>query len=129
MYYITDTHSFIWYLTDDQRLSQKAYAIFEACDRGEEIIGIPTIVLAEMIHICEKKRANIKFKSILEKMSSSLNYQPLSLTMSIILKIIDLTQIPDMYDRIIIATASMINGTLITKDKDIRESNLVKTLW
>ena len=129
MYYITDTHSFIWYLTDDQRLSQKAYAIFEACDSGEEIIGIPTIVLAEMIHICEKKRVNIEFKSILEKMSSSLNYQPLSLTIGIILKIIDLIQIPDIHDRIIIATTSVVNGTLITKDKDIRESNLVKTLW
>ena len=129
MYYITDTHSFIWYLTDDQRLSQKAYTIFEACDRGEEIIVIPTIVLAEMIHICEKKRVKIEFKSILEKMSGSLNYQPLSLTMEIILKIIDLIQIPDIHDRIIIATTSVVNGTLITKDKDIRESNLVKTLW
>lgn len=129
MYYVTDTHSFIWYLTDDQRLSHRAYAIFEACDRGEEIIVIPTIVLAEMIHICEKKRVNVEFKSILEKMSSSLNYQPLSLTMEITLKIIDLAQIPDIHDRVIIATTSMINGTLITKDKKIRESNLVKTLW
>ena len=129
MYYITDTHSLIWYLTNDKRLSRKAYLIFEGCDRGEEIIVIPTIVLAEIIYICEKKRLNIEFKSILEKINNSLNYQPLSLTLDIILKIIDMIEIPDMHDRIIIASTSMIDGILITKDRTIRKSNLVKTLW
>ena len=129
MYYITDTHSLIWYLTNGKRLSRKAYLIFEGCDRGEEIIVIPTIVLAEIIYICEKKRLNIEFKSILEKINNSLNYQPLSLTLDIILKIIDMIEIPDMHDRIIIASTSMIDGILITKDRTIRKSNLVKTLW
>ena len=129
MYYITDTHSLIWYLTNDKRLSRKAYLIFEGCDRGEEIIVIPTIVLAEIIYICEKKRLNIEFKSILEKINNSLNYQPLSLTLDIILKIIDMIEIPDMHDRIIIASTSMIDGILITKDRTIRKSDLVKTLW
>ena len=129
MYYITDTHSLIWYLTNDKRLSRKAYLIFEGCDRGEEIIVIPTIVLAEIIYICEKKRLNIEFKSILKKINNSLNYQPLSLTLDIILKIIDMIEIPDMHDRIIIASTSIIDGILITKDRTIRKSNLVKTLW
>ena len=129
MYYVADTHSLIWYLTDDKRLSKNAYSIFEKCDKGEEIIVLPTIVLAETIYICEKKKSKIEFKLILEKINNSSNYQPFSLNMNIILKIKELTQISDIHDRIIIATTSLTDGILITKDRVIRNSRLVETLW
>jgi len=43
MYYVTDTHSFIWYLMDSPKLSQKAKAVFDACERGDAVIIIPAI--------------------------------------------------------------------------------------
>jgi len=49
--------------------------------------------------------------------------------MNIILKIKELTQISDIHDRIIIATTSLTDGILITKDRVIRNSRLVETLW
>jgi PIN domain nuclease of toxin-antitoxin system len=44
MYYVTDTHSFIWYLIDSPELSLKARKIFDACEKGKAIIIIPAIV-------------------------------------------------------------------------------------
>lgn len=54
--YVTDTHSFLWFLTRDKRLSSKAREIFRLCDQGAEIIVIPSIVLLECLYVCEKRR-------------------------------------------------------------------------
>jgi predicted nucleic acid-binding protein len=43
--YVADTHSFLWFLTKDERLGSKAKEIFRLCDQGREIIVIPAIVL------------------------------------------------------------------------------------
>ena len=43
---VTDTHSLIWYLEDDPRLSPAARNAFDTCDRGESTIYVPTIWFA-----------------------------------------------------------------------------------
>jgi len=50
----TDTHSLIWYLEDSPRLSRNARQVFEACDRNELAILVPTICLVEMLYLQEK---------------------------------------------------------------------------
>ena len=35
----------------------------------------------------------------------------------------------DLHDQIIVATAKFLNAILITKDKKIRDSNIVETVW
>ncbi len=41
--FIADTHALIWYLEDSDELGSEANAAFDACDRGESTIYIPTI--------------------------------------------------------------------------------------
>ena len=84
MYYVADAHGIIWYLTEDKKLGKKANSIFNRADNGEEIIIIPTIVLAEIMHICNKRKLNIKIKDILEKIKGSLNYVPYSLDLDVL---------------------------------------------
>lgn len=60
MIFIADTHSFLWYLSEDSRLGKNAKSKFEHAEKGEAIIAIPTIVLAESLHILEKKKYSIK---------------------------------------------------------------------
>ncbi len=55
MDYVTDTHSLVWYFTDDPRLGDKALKAFEQTAQ-EGIIIIPSIVLAEIIFISKKGR-------------------------------------------------------------------------
>lgn len=38
MFYVTDTHPFLWYLTDDNRLSRIAKEIFDKTEKGEATI-------------------------------------------------------------------------------------------
>lgn len=107
MYYVTDTHAFLWYLTDSPELSQRARAIFDSCDSGEATIIIPAIVF---------------------KILQANNFIFSEIDWSLILKVNKVKGLKDLHDRIIIATAQLFNSSLISKDKIIR--NFYKdTIW
>ncbi len=55
MIYVTDTHSFLWYLSEDKKLSKTAKSVFDEAEKGNATIVIPTIVLAESLHILDRK--------------------------------------------------------------------------
>ncbi|MDO8570971.1 MAG: PIN domain-containing protein [Candidatus Daviesbacteria bacterium] len=129
MLYVADTHSLIWFLTNDPKLGNNALGIFQKADKGEDVIIIPTIVLAEVSYISEKKKANIRFKEVIDKLKNSLNYVPYNLDLNIIQKTQDLIRIPELHDRIIIATAILVNAKILTKDDAIRKSGYIETIW
>jgi PIN domain nuclease of toxin-antitoxin system len=69
--YVTDTHALIWYLEDSHELGSDADAAFDACDRGESTIFVPTICLVELIYLQEKGRIPIELKKNLDNHLSS----------------------------------------------------------
>jgi PIN domain nuclease of toxin-antitoxin system len=58
MDHVTDTHSIVWYFTDDTRLSRRALDVFEKTIR-EGVIIIPTVVLAEIMYIAGKGKITL----------------------------------------------------------------------
>lgn len=126
--YTTDTHSFLWYISEDTRLSKKAREIFEKCDNAEDVMVIPSIVLIEAMFICEKKRISLKFDDIMLKLKVSSNYQIYPLDEKVVFECKSM-KLPDPSDRIIVATAKLLNARLVTKDEKIATSKLVETLW
>lgn len=128
MYYVADTHSFLWYLTDSPQLSQKARAIFDACDRGEAIIIIPAIVLLESIDIFDKKKIDLNFEELVLKISQANNFIFSEINWSLILETNKVKGLKDLHDRIIIATAKVFDAFLISKDGTIR-SFYERTIW
>jgi len=129
MYYVADAHGIIWYLTEDKKLGEKASSIFNRADNGEEIIIIPTIVLAEIMHICDKRKLKVKVKDILEKIKGSLNYIPYSLDLDVLEEAEKIKEISEMHDKIIVATCILTGALLITKDKEIINSKIIQTVW
>ncbi len=129
MLYVTDTHSLVWFLTNDLKLGRNALTIFQNADRGEDTIIIPTIVLAEISYIAEKKKVDIKFGEILNKFEDSSNYMPYNLDLNVILKTLELHNINEMHDKIITATAMLVNAKILTMDPDIVDSGYVGTIW
>lgn len=129
MYYVADSHSLVWYLTDDKKLGQKALNLFLKADNGEAIIIVPTIVLAEIIYICERKKANLEIKDVINKIKHSLNYLSYNLDIETLEKVISLKSLSELHDRIVVAIAKLLDATLITKDQQIIDSNFVKTIW
>jgi len=129
---VTDTHAIIWYLEDSSRLSQEANKIFNACDRGELFVHIPTICLVEMEYLKEKGRIPELLKRELdaELMSGSSGLLVVEMTFEIVKHLPDVPReiVPDMPDRIIAATAIHLGLPLISRDKKIQLSE-VTTIW
>ena len=62
-------------------------------------------------------------------MKNTFNYITYPLDEEIVLECQNLKQFSDLHDRIVVATAKLLNAQLITKDEKIKKSKLVKTVW
>lgn len=53
---VADTHTTLWYLYNDPRLSATAGTLLDATDAAGDHIAISSIVLAEVVYLIEKGR-------------------------------------------------------------------------
>ncbi len=127
--YATDTHSFLWHLSQEDKLGKNAILAFEEAESGNATILVPTIVLAEAFYICKVKGINVKFAKILEKIEVGWNFTSTPLDFNVIKQIQQLDKIKELHDKIIVATAQLFNANLITKDKEIINSKYVEVIW
>ena len=129
-FYVTDTHPFLWYLVGDtRRLGPAARVAFDQAEAGRAVIIIPSIVLAESLHVSEKGRMKFKFERVLETIESALNYRIYPLDLPVIRRASDLKGVSEIHDRIIVATAKHIELELITDDEEVRTSGQVGIVW
>jgi PIN domain nuclease of toxin-antitoxin system len=129
MNFVTDTHALLWWFVDSPKISSKAVEIFEKCESGENVIFIPSIVLAEALSIFEKKRVPFDLRRLLKRTEESENFSIISLDYPILQKMIDLKDVPELHDKIIVSTARYLNVPLITKDRTLQNLPSVKTIW
>lgn len=127
--YVVDTHALLWYLAEDKSLGKKAKKILDSADKGDVNIVIPTTVLAEALFITEKHKVDLEFLEIIKAIKDSSNYTISSLDIEIIMRCHDLKSIPELHDRIIVATAILLDAKLITKDMTITNSEEVAVIW
>jgi len=128
MYYVTDTHSLVWYFTDDPRLSSKALSAFSEAETDGNII-VPAVVLAEIMFIAKKGRITISFAETLDKIVENENFIIAPLDADI-LKIADKIESDlEMHDKLIAATAIYYEAVLITRDENLSRSQIVTTVW
>ena len=130
MPYVTDTHSLIWHMTDDKRLSVEAKKIFREVDNFQDYIFIPCIVFFELLYLTEKKKIDADFDSFIDMVSSSENYQiePLCLPIIEMSRTIPRASVRDPWDRIIAATSMHLNTPLITRDESMGKIGL-EVIW
>lgn len=130
MPFVTDTHSLIWHMTNDPKLSPEAKAVFQKVDNFQDSIFIPCIVFFELLYLIEKKKVVADFNSFLAMISSAKNYKVKPLCLPIIerTKNIPRERVPDPWDRLIAATSMYLNFPLITRDESLREIGL-DVIW
>ena len=127
--YIVDTHTLFWYLTASPRLGSQAKAAFDKGARGEAVIYIPVIVLAELFYLNEKAGRPLDFRAIYEELSGSGQMILLPLMPEDILDFETDANVPEMHDRIIVGVARRMNATCLSLDSQIVQSKLVTTIW
>jgi predicted nucleic acid-binding protein len=126
MLYVIDTHALVWYL--DGTLPKPINDIFESAENGESTLFIPTIVLAECLYLAEKNKIDLDFNDLLKRIEMSRNFIYASFNFHI-LRILPKIRVGELHDKIIVATAKMLNAKLITKDREIKNSGIVTVEW
>ncbi len=127
--YMADTHSLLWAFHKPKKLGGQARLAFDEISMGKSKLLIPTIVLAELIFTIENKPIQADLDKIVTAIQKSPNVKFVPFDYKSALQLRELTAIPEMHDRIIVAAALEYQATLITFDKSITESKLVKVIW
>jgi PIN domain nuclease of toxin-antitoxin system len=129
---VTDTHALIWYLEDSPRLGPSARDAFDACDRGEAVVYVPTICLVEILYLQEKGRISKELKAQFDEELAAgrtgLVLASLTPGVADAVGAVPRSEVPDMPDRIVAATAVHLGLPVISRDRAIQMSGL-DTIW
>lgn len=129
---VADTHTVIWYIFSDSRLSSSARETIDRAAADGFFVGVSTISLSEIVYLSEKKRISPDtFKRLLEVCRDPekvLAEIPLDSGIIEVMPKIPRSEIPDLPDRIVAATALSLSVPVITRDHKIRISQL-ESIW
>ena len=129
---VADTHAALWYLFRDARLSAAAKEFIDEAAEAPRKIALSAISLAEIVYLVEKQRiAPTAFDDIRRALSNPNHvFQEVPFTTRVVeaMRQIPRDAVPDMPDRIVAATAMFLGVPVISRDGQIRASN-VKTVW
>jgi len=123
-----DTHTVIWYIYDDARLSTTARTWIESVAEAGDQIAVSTITLVEMVYLVEKERidaaALTRLIAELDAADGVLVEVPLDRHVVQAMCHMKRSEVPDMPDRIIAATALYLDIPIISRDRKIQTSGL-----
>ena len=85
--------------------------------------------MAELTHIAEKARVTITIEELLDKINQGNGFTIVGFDFPIFQKMLTLPKDWDIHDRIIAATASYYQTTLITRDQILGNFPNLKTVW
>lgn len=129
---VADTHAALWYLFADSRLSVTARIAFDTAGASRRKILLSVISLAEVVYLVEKNRlpasAYFDLKRALQDPDHVLQEAPVTAEIVDAMLGVPRTDIPDMPDRIVAATAVYFDVPVISRDGRIHASG-VKTVW
>lgn len=129
---VADTHTILWYLYNDPRLSPTAYSLMDATDKAGDQIAIASITLAEIVYLVEKGRVDLlafeRMVQALVQPNTTLVEIPFDRVIADAMRQIARSQVPELPDRIVTATAFQLGVPVISRDHKIRTS-LVMTIW
>ncbi len=126
--YVADTVGLILHL-EKRKSGGCAEQIFDAAENTDTIIHIPAMVFAEILYLSEKKRISATLADVFHLLQNFPNFKEFPINLDVIKSADQITDVPELHDRIISATAKLLNLELITNDKKIQNSKFVKTIW
>lgn len=126
--YVADTVALVLYL-EKRKSGAFAERIFDSAENAATIINIPAMVFAEILYLSEKGRITATLTDALDLLKNSPNFRELPISGDVIESAAQITDIPELHDRIISGSARFLNLELITSDAKIQNSKFVQTVW
>lgn len=124
---LLDTHSLIWFLNGDEKLSDKAKSVIEDSSNSK-IVSIASIWEIAIKISLDKFRFPQGFKHFLDLVEDN-GFEVLPITFEHALELSTLEFIHrDPFDRLLIAQCKSDNLVVVTKDDNIKRYK-IKTIW
>ncbi len=120
-----DTHVVVWlYAGDAARFPDTAKKLLESCE-----LYVSPIVLLELTYLYEIDRISVDSEHIILTLTNQLNLKVCDRLFSeVVMEAMKLNWTRDPFDRIIVATATLSNCSLLSKDKLISK-NCSNAIW
>lgn len=129
MNYLADTVALVRHMRGCNRLGAQANHIFQQADAGGLTIFIAGVSLMEILYLSEKRRIPINLADIQTLLSGSQNYQVIPVGLEAVVMAASVDDVPELHDRLILATAKLLEVPIITNDPVMVASKHVKTVW
>jgi PIN domain nuclease of toxin-antitoxin system len=129
---VLDTHAWVWWATEDRRLSRKAGETIDRAVHGDGV-WLSAISIWEVAKRVEKKQLVLD-RPLRQWMEQALGLSGLllaELTPTVLVESCELPQ-PfhgDAADQIIVASARQYGAALVTRDRKLRQYPHVPTIW
>jgi len=127
---LLDTHALIWMVAEPKRLSRSATSAIRRAEL-ESGVAISAITLWELASLLTRGRIQAygTVETSLKLLTEGIAVKPITPEIAALA-----AQFPDDYprdpaDRLIGATARALGMQLITRDENIRASQLLQTIW
>ena len=129
--HFVDTHTLLWFLAGSPQLGAAAKAVLQ--DPASELY-LPATVLAEACWIVERGKVPLTVSDVLTAVDNDPRISIMPMDRNVIVRSNGLTEIGEMHDRQIVATALVLQDQgeivdLLTKDGNIIASDLIAITW
>src|ERR1700742_893260 len=110
--YVTETVALVLRL-ERRKMGVNAAAVFKAMENGSTRIYIPGLVLAEILYLSEKRRITASLASVADYLKQYSNCVEYPMSLEVAESAAQITDIPELHDRLIAATAHLLSLSLI----------------
>lgn len=125
---LIDSNALIWWLSDPQRLSRRAYAAIETAEGTPFVSAVTLYELAIKIAVHRIIPTGSSIQTILDEMrENGFELLPIRLNHLLQLEALDLHH-RDPFDRLLIAQAKTEKLAIVTADKNFKKYG-VKVVW
>ncbi len=126
--FVTDTMALILRI-ERRRLGSRVKSLFESTESGNVNVYVPALVLAEIFYLSEKQRIHVSLPEVVEYLTRYPSYKEYPMSFAVIQAAAEITDVPELHDRLIAGTARLLNLDLITNDPILQASTFIKTVW
>lgn len=127
--FVVDTHTLAWFISNDPKISDTAKTILCKAEESEVEVIVPTIVLAELLYISQKKKILPGMKEVLKKINEGGGFVIVPFDLPVFEELIRLLQDFELHDGIIVATAKLYGAKVLTKDEKITKCGVIEVIW
>ena len=129
---VADTHTALWYLFGDSRLSRTVTIFIDEAAISRNKIAISSISLAELVYLVEKSRLPAEaYQQLTDALADPEHvFTEAVFTTAIVecMRRISRAEVPDMPDWMIAATSLYFDVPVLSRDQRIRTANLM-SIW